>query len=527
MDDYKQLGPGKFSCSTKFTFLTSVLQSHGKSVNDLLQYHEASDHVQLSRLVNRPLKEVDDYYKVLEQDLEVAPSSIESLLQSDFITTGLPSIDNELGGGIPIGEVTEIFGASGCGKSHFLFQLLANCRSQYDTSDNIHISTESFLETKRLKDIIGAQRKSDMDLISYIYCQDLESQDHILYTQLPLKLQQNQGRTKLVVIDSIAQHFRREDSIMNSTYLKQKIETQEAALEEDKSFEEIRRQQKSNLKKFNKSPKYASRTGKLYYVCLLFQHLSRLAQEFHIAVVVINQVSDLPLRSDQGFIDAFEEELEYPLNLDFQTAVSSGWDGTSMYRVFPNTNLNLNHSDLESLDIELMRSFDRSNMGSAESSNKRQKVTSAGENGLSLTSTTSSTSSDIYEVQKDLIYRSHELRNRGTKRIVPTLGYPWASRIKNKIMLMKTYKPILKSESELSEEVAEHAILREKTPDVPNANGKRARNDPVDQSNSLIKGWQVERFAKVVSSTNNHNSNRFRKYQFVINKQGLVEVNIE
>lgn len=518
MDDYKQLGPGRFLCSIKFPFLTNVLQTYGKSVNDLLQYHEASDHAQLSRLVNRPLKEINDYYKTLEQDLQVEPSSIEKLLESEFINTGLPNIDTELGGGIPLGEVTEVFGASGCGKSHFLFQLLANCRKQYPMSENVHISTESFLETKRLKDFLGSNKKSDLDLISYIHCQDLESQDHILYTQLPLKLSQNNGKTKLMVIDSIAQHFRREDSIMNSTYLKQKIESQESELADDKMFENIKRRQVSELKKFNKSAKYASRTGKLYYVCLLFQHLSRLAQVFNIAVVVINQVSDYPLIYDKGPIEANDEELEYPLNLDFQTAISSGWDGTSMYHLFPNSSLNLNHNDLESLDIELMKSFDDDDVV-VDNGCKRQKVTSTGEIVPKPTLT------DKLELQKDLIYKSHELRNRGTKKIVPTLGHPWASRIKTKIMLMKTYKPIVKSEKELSIEIQGRLESTEQL--APDTNGRRTRSNDIDQTSSLIKGWNVERFAKVVSSVNNSDSNRFRKYQFIINKQGLVEINID
>ena len=200
MDDYKQLGPGIFSCSRKFPFLTTRLQQYGKSINDLLQYDEASDHAQLARLVDRPMKEINDYYRNLKKDLQVDPTSVNSLLDSEFISTGLPSIDRELGGGIPIGEVTEIFGASGCGKSHFLFQLLSNCGKEFSTSKNIYISTESFLETKRLKDFIGRNSSNidtDLDRISYIYCQDLESQDHILFTQLPLKLDSDKGKTKL------------------------------------------------------------------------------------------------------------------------------------------------------------------------------------------------------------------------------------------------------------------------------------------------------------------------------------------
>ena len=67
------------------------------------------------------MKEINDYYRNLKKDLQVDPTSVNSLLDSEFISTGLPSIDRELGGGIPIGEVTEIFGASGCGNHIFYF----------------------------------------------------------------------------------------------------------------------------------------------------------------------------------------------------------------------------------------------------------------------------------------------------------------------------------------------------------------------------------------------------------------------
>ncbi|EMG49899.1 RAD57 DNA repair protein RAD57 [Candida maltosa Xu316] len=508
MDDYKQLGPGPFSCSSKFPFLTSLLQNHGKSINDLLQYHDASDHIQLSRFINRPIKEIDDYYKSLEHDLQLTPNPIDSLFESEFISTGLPSIDQELGGGgVAIGEVTEIFGASGCGKSHFLFQLLANCSKQYPESENIHVSTESFLETKRLKEITNSTMS--MDSISYIYCQDLESQDHILYTQIPLKLKQMQGKTKLLVIDSIAQHFRREDSIMNSTYLRQKLESQELELAEDRLFQDIKNKQSIQLKKFHKTPKYASRTAKLYYVCQLYQHLTKLAQEYNIAVVLINQVSDFTLHQNRSLSEATEDELGYPLNLDFQTSIFSGWDGSSIYQNLPTTNVGLNYSEISTLEAELLRSFD------ANSDYKRQKTPTP--NGGEVSAPVPAPHAQ-FEKQKDLIVKTHELRNRGTKNIVPTLGYPWAARIKNRIMLMKTYKPILKSRQELSED-----LVSEQEKVKLNENGKRT-NDALDQSASLIKGWQVERFAKVVCSTNNYNVNRFKKYQFVINKQGLIEV---
>ena len=82
------------------------------------------------------------------------------------------------------------------GKSHFLFQLLSNCGKEFQLAKHIYID-RIILETKRLKDFIGRNSSNidtDLDRISYIFCQDLESQDHILFTQLPLKLIQTRGR---------------------------------------------------------------------------------------------------------------------------------------------------------------------------------------------------------------------------------------------------------------------------------------------------------------------------------------------
>ena len=44
------------------------------------------------------MKEINDYYRNLKKDLQVDPTSVNSLLDSEFISTGLPSIDRELGG---------------------------------------------------------------------------------------------------------------------------------------------------------------------------------------------------------------------------------------------------------------------------------------------------------------------------------------------------------------------------------------------------------------------------------------------
>ena len=121
---------------------------------------------------------------------------------------------------------------------------------------------------------------------------------------------------------------------------------------DDRLFQEVKRKQINQWRRFNKSQKYASRTAKLYYICQLYQHLSRLAQDFNIAIVIVNQVSDYSFESSGSFTEAEAGELDYPLNLDFQTAVSSGWDSRTIYNSIPTANITLKNEEIENLEME-------------------------------------------------------------------------------------------------------------------------------------------------------------------------------
>ncbi|KAG7663169.1 RAD57 [[Candida] subhashii] len=487
---------------------------------DILQYQD--DHAQLSRIVDRPIREIDDYFKSLENDL--MPRQTEIKLSQEFISTGIPSADEELGGGIPLGEVVEVFGASGCGKSHFLFQLLLQCQVNYPGSESIHVSTESYLETKRLQDMFqNHEGEVTMENISYIYCQDFESQDHILYTQLPIKLEQDKGKTKLVVIDSIAQHFRREDCLLNSNYLRMRIDQQELELKDLPEFKAIKFQQANQLKTVRKDIKYANRSTKLHYICLLHRHLTRLAQRYNIAIVVVNQVSDHTFDPSKMISEINENDLAYPLNLDIQTGISSGWDANTLYDYIPTHQVSLNRGQMELLDYEISKSFDNN-------LNKRQKM---GED-IDLRAPIVDRTRELEDV-KELILKSYKLRNGKTKKIVPTLGYPWTRRNSTRIMLTKTYKPVMKDKTEIDSEWSQRDSTADSTKGTNNSdasinNGKRSyvedKNKPNDNNtpDSLISGWQVERFIKVVSTNHNARSNRFNRYQFKIDKTGLIEI---
>lgn len=48
-----------------------------------------------------------------------------------FISTGIPSLDQALGGGVPRGRIVEIYGVESCGKTTTVLQMIAKCQATY------------------------------------------------------------------------------------------------------------------------------------------------------------------------------------------------------------------------------------------------------------------------------------------------------------------------------------------------------------------------------------------------------------
>lgn len=77
--------------------------------------------------------------------------------KSNFLPTGLASLDRSLHGGISCGSITEICGAPGIGKTQFCLQLGANIikENTVKRSNNriVYIDTELKLEISRLSEL--------------------------------------------------------------------------------------------------------------------------------------------------------------------------------------------------------------------------------------------------------------------------------------------------------------------------------------------------------------------------------------
>lgn len=137
------------------------------------------------------------------------------------ISTLSPTIDEALGGGVPIRYLTELVGESGAGKTQFLLTLLLSVQLPPShgglEASSVYISTESALSTQRLSQLLRShprlasipqEQQPSLNRILTLQTPDLESQEHILRYQLPVAIQRH--GVKLVVIDSIAANYRAE-----------------------------------------------------------------------------------------------------------------------------------------------------------------------------------------------------------------------------------------------------------------------------------------------------------------------------
>ncbi|KAF3984932.1 hypothetical protein FT663_05495 [Candidozyma haemuli var. vulneris] len=228
------------------------------------------------------------------EDQEIKDTSFQNC------TTGLKSLDDYLGGGLDKGSITEIFGTSGTGKSHLVTtSILANLSHQTDdtSTESLVICTESPLETRRLTDISGeGTDRNYLSKISYTYCPDLDSFDHIIFTQLPVLLDRAklEGKTiNLIVIDSIAHHLRGSDDFKSSQFfLKERVREQEAIITShgcdytDSTSRDIR----NKFYKFSTS--FRNRILRAHYLMSLYAELARLSRIHQVPILLTNQVSD-------------------------------------------------------------------------------------------------------------------------------------------------------------------------------------------------------------------------------------------
>jgi len=124
-----------------------------------------------------------------------------------MISTSSNALDNLLGGGVRVGMITDIFGASGTGKTQLCFQLCVNCAKSKDKkgldSNVLFIDATNTFRPERISQI-SKNAGLDDKLLDKIYVSKVYSiADQITTTKRIMTI----PNLKLVVIDSIGDLF--------------------------------------------------------------------------------------------------------------------------------------------------------------------------------------------------------------------------------------------------------------------------------------------------------------------------------
>lgn len=125
------------------------------------------------------------------------------------ISTGSKKFDEMIGGGIKAGHVTEIYGKPGCGKTQLAMQLCVNLYKQNSEYKSVYIDTENSFSIKRIREMSIAQNLNPDDVLKSIEHVSTFNSDHQSFmTEKAEELIKNNSNIKLLIIDSIMNHYR-------------------------------------------------------------------------------------------------------------------------------------------------------------------------------------------------------------------------------------------------------------------------------------------------------------------------------
>lgn len=502
MDCYKQYpysnGP---LLDDLLTTIDNLIHDHGITAVDLLVMSKKGNNIGATALSQKTGRSTEECSRYLNFFANITPISqvlkpVEDSNQDAVISTGIMTLDELLGGGLPLGTITEIFGASGVGKSQLLLQIALE--TQMLAKDGIPgrcvcISTESSIETRRLESMVSQKYSSRfpdsklMDNISYIYCQDFENQDHIMYTQLPAKLQddlEKGNNVKSVIIDSIGHHFRGEDAFINNlTYLKSYLSQQEDELMEAEGYKQLKSGFDGvSLKFFRGNTSFQSNKSRKYYLLNLYKHLADLAKTYGIAIIVANQVSDQFEDKSKNDDEVLASELLDPLNFSYQVGSFSGWDTRTMLSRAPEGFEEAIHQATEELQAVL-----------TSVNHKKRKL----DDSLAMHE----------ESAQQLIGRLYHTMACNRKRKVPTLGHTWTKLVTSRILLSKAYFPIFDMDK-LNDHMSNSKSDRDSYNDLvegfamgqPYVESKSTSNSETSLA-GLVTEWKARHYATVVASS--------------------------
>ncbi|MBS3108751.1 DNA repair and recombination protein RadA [Candidatus Woesearchaeota archaeon] len=153
----------------------------------------------------------------MEMGFESGDELLKKRENIERISTGSKAVDALLGGGVETNTITEMYGAFGSGKSAIAHVLAVNSilpREQGGINGmTIWIDTESTCRPERIKQIAETRGLNAEDVLKNIKIGRAFNSDHqMLMVDKIEEMIKNGNNIKLVIVDSLMNHFRSEFS---------------------------------------------------------------------------------------------------------------------------------------------------------------------------------------------------------------------------------------------------------------------------------------------------------------------------
>lgn len=198
-----------------------LLNSGFRTQGEIIEFNATN----LSKILRFTIEECDDILKVASADDAAPIKGLEEVLRREFanrqvqkIKTSCLSIDRKLNGGLPIGNVIEIYGTAGSGKTQICYQLCVNVQLPKEMggldAEVLYIDTESRFKPERIVQIaqhVFGEKTFDENMflnrINFVRVLRPEKLKILILYHLENFLKKH-AKVKLVILDSVSYQMR-------------------------------------------------------------------------------------------------------------------------------------------------------------------------------------------------------------------------------------------------------------------------------------------------------------------------------
>jgi len=203
-----------------------ILQEHGIAANDIMKLTTAGYHTveSIAHATKRKLSDIKGISEakvikikeivkgMVPMEFQTAADALEDRQGIVTLTTGSVELDKLLEGGIETGSITEVFGEFRTGKTQLCHTLCATCQMSIDSGGAegkaMYIDTEGSFRPERLKAIaerFGLDPNATLENVAIARAHNSEHQMELLKVAAAIMAQ---DRYALLVVDSATALFR-------------------------------------------------------------------------------------------------------------------------------------------------------------------------------------------------------------------------------------------------------------------------------------------------------------------------------